>query len=313
MEHYLYKLNFRTALHIGRDGGGASLDDGQMTIHADTLVAALCCEAVRSHHLDQLVSYLADGTLTISDALPYAGEELYLPKPILFVKNQNREGDAATKKALKGVEYIPLSYFQEYLQGLSQPQIDIENLRRDFGQLTVSTRVAIKGQNPLLPYHVAAWKFKPSCGLYLVVRTQHDSAQSLLESLLSSLGLSGIGGKQSSGWGKFRVHSSPVPEQLQHMLADQQASYHMLLGTALPVDQELEDTLKDGWYALVRRGGFIRSNTYAPGQFKKRTIYMLAPGSCLRRRFKGGLFDLSDNGAHPIWRCGNTLFAGVNI
>ena len=81
MEHYLYKLNFRTALHIGRDGGGASLDDGQMTIHADTLVAALCCEAVRSHHLDQLVSYLADGTLTISDALPYAGEGFICPSP----------------------------------------------------------------------------------------------------------------------------------------------------------------------------------------------------------------------------------------
>ena len=37
----------------------------------------------------------------------------------------------------------------------------------------------------------------------------------------------------------------PSTRQLQHMLADQQASYHMLLGTALPVDQELEDTLKD--------------------------------------------------------------------
>ena len=46
------------------------------------------------------------------DVYKRQGEELYLPKPILFVKNQNREGDAATKKALKGVEYIPLSYFQ---------------------------------------------------------------------------------------------------------------------------------------------------------------------------------------------------------
>ena len=63
----------------------------------------------------------------------------------------------------------------------------------------------------------------------------------------------------------------------------------MLLGTALPIDAELDDVLSDSWYALVRRGGFIRSATYAPGQLKKRTLYMLAPGSCLRFRFRGGM------------------------
>jgi CRISPR-associated protein Csm4 len=104
-----------------------------------------------------------------------------------------------------------------------------------------------------------------------------------------------------------------VPTELLKLLKDEEAPYQMLLGTALPPDSELDEVLEDGWYSLVRRGGFIRSATYAPGQLKKRTIYMLAPGSCLRRRFKGGMFDLSDNGAHPVWRCGNSLFVGVNL
>ena len=70
MDYLLYRLEFSTALHIGRDGGGASLDDGQMGIHADTLLAALCCEAARNGSITELVDYFADGILTISDAPP---------------------------------------------------------------------------------------------------------------------------------------------------------------------------------------------------------------------------------------------------
>ena len=45
MEYSLYRLNFTTFLHIGEDNGAVSLDSSRMTIHADTLFAALCCEA----------------------------------------------------------------------------------------------------------------------------------------------------------------------------------------------------------------------------------------------------------------------------
>ncbi|NLK52425.1 MAG: type III-A CRISPR-associated RAMP protein Csm4 [Syntrophomonadaceae bacterium] len=314
MEYSLYKLNFTTALHMGKHSGGASLDDGQMTIHADTLFSALCCEAARVGQIDQLVKYFADGTLTISDALPYAEEELFLPKPILFVGNKKREGDASLKKKLKSLEFIPLSSFREYLKGLNQPEVNLDKLSGIFGHLTTITRVAIKGNNPPLPYHVAAWKFASGCGLYIIVRFEQDEALDTFETLLANLGLSGIGGKQSSGLGKFKVQQSPVPAELIELIEEEPAEYQMLLGTALPVDAELDKILQNGWYTVVRRGGFIRSENYAPGQLKKRSIYMLAPGSCLPSRFKGGMYDLSDNGgAHPVWRCGRTLFAGVNL
>ncbi len=124
---------------------------------------------------------------------------------------------------------------------------------------------------------------------------------------------SGIGGKQSSGLGKFDVQQSHVPAELMELIEDDQAEYQMLIGTALPVDVELDKVLCNGWYTLIRRGGFIRSQNYAPGQLKKRTMYMLAPGSCLQSRFTGGMSDLSDNGAHPVWRCGSTIFVGVKM
>jgi len=337
MDYLLYRLEFSTALHIGRDGGGASLDDGQMGIHADTLLAALCCEAARNGSITELVDYFADGILTISDALPFAGPELFLPKPVLFTGNKKREGEAGLKKLLKALEYIPLSAFNEYLQGLRRGGSDLEKLRYTFerilkeirqtgpcgvaleklryifGQLTTVTRVAVKGDSPPLPYHVTAWKFASGCGLYVIVRYEREEALDIFTSLLNRLGLSGIGGKQSSGWGKFEARSCPAPKELKQLLDDRQAAYQMLLGTALPEDDELEQVLGNGWYTLVRRGGFVRSSTYATGQLKKRSLYMLGPGSCLAQRFRGGMYDLSAHGAHPVWRCGKSLFAGVNL
>jgi CRISPR-associated protein Csm4 len=313
MDYFLYKLNFTTALHIGTDSGGASLDDGQMTIHADTIFAALCCEAIKQGKIEELYAYFNEGSLTISDALPYQNDELYLPKPVLNVNTKKRERDASSRKALKALEFIPLSAFKDYMQTLNRTEFNPDKFSGTFGNMSVSSRVAIKGQTAPLPYHVAAWRFNPGCGLYIIMRSEQSPALKLFTNLLASLGISGIGGKQSSGWGKFEIRQTQPPDNLLDMLNDSVAQYQMLLGTALPVDDELEEALSNSWYTLVRRGGFIRSETYAPGQLKKRTIYMLGPGSCLRSRFKGGMFDLSDNGNHPIWRNGNTLFVGVNI
>lgn len=313
MEHILYKLNFTTALHIGKDSGGASLEDVQMGVHSDTLFSALCCEAVRCGKIDELVELFTDGTLAISDALPYSEEELFLPRPVIFVEKQRRQGDAGLKKTLKSIEYIPLAFFKEYLEGLGQPEINTDRLHYDFGRLNLTARVAVRDNTPPLPYHIASWRFNPGSGLYIIARAASREAFGVLAALLTALGYSGIGGKQSSGWGKFEVQANPVPDKLDDLLRNDKAKYQMLLGTALPVDNELDEVLSNGWYQIVRRGGFVRSETYAPGQLKKRAIYMLAPGSCLKRRFEGGMYDLSDNGAHPVWRCGRSLFVGVTI
>jgi len=315
MGYFLYRLEFTTALHIGSDSGGVSLDNAQMTIHADTLFAALCCEAVKRGKIDKLVNYFVRGQLCISDALPYHKEELYLPKPILFVGNQQQDREEGLKKKWKSLQHLPLSLFEEYLHGLGDEKaLNPEEIKCDFGQMTTQTRVFINGQDEVpLPYHVASWRFAADCGLYIILRSELAEATQLFEELLHDLAWVGIGGKQSSGWGKFIVKSDTLPPELKKILDDNKAEYHMLLGTGLPEDAELEDVLQGGWYSLVRRGGFVRSESYSDRPLKKRTIHMLSPGSCLRRRFKGEMFDLSQEGSHPVWRSGNTLFVGVNL
>lgn len=314
MDYYLYKLNFTTPLHIGKSSGATSLDDGQMNIHADTLFAALCSEAVKVGKLEELYRYFSDNLITISDALPYKGEELYLPKPILYIKEIKKTNKLANKKALKDLEYIPLSGFKNYLQFITQgTDFNPDNYKAIFGHMTVNSRVAIKGQTPPLPYHVAAFNFNKDCGLYIILKSKDSKGIALFENLLNRLGLSGIGGKQSTGWGKFQVHQDQLHNELVDILKDQEAKYQMTLGTFLPKDEELEQALTDSWYSLLRRGGFVRSATYSSSQLKKRTIYMLAPGSCLSSRYEGEIFDLSADGNHPVWRNGKTLFIGVNI
>ena len=118
-------------------------------------------------------------------------------------------------------------------------------------------------------------------------------------------------GKQSSGFGKFSVEKFTVPKLLLSLLNKEKADYQMLLGIGLPEDRELDKMLEDGWYRVLRRGGFIRSETYAQTPMKKRTIFALSSGSCLKERFDGVILDLSnEGGAHPVWRCCKTLFVG---
>ncbi len=313
MTYSLYKLKFSTGLHIGKSTGGPSLDAGQMTIHSDTIFSALCCESVKRGLLDHLREYFVNNTLIISDALPYFVDELFLPKPIIYIKRSRQNEDPGVKKLLKSVEYIPLSLFSEYMQGLGGMDIDYTSLNYSFGSMIVDTRVSIKDSTQPTPYNMAYWRFNKDAGLYIIVNSKDDAALELFEDILSGLGVSGIGGKQSAGLGKFSLHKSPVPPKLLNILSDDEAEYQMLLGVALPVDEELEDVLEGGWYSTIRRGGYIRSDTYSPMQLKKKTIYALAPGSCIMKRFAGDMLDISDNGLHPVWRNCNTLFAGVKL
>lgn len=309
MEYSLYRLKFTTGLHIGNDRGGASLDDSRMTIHSDTLFSALCCECAGTEGISRLYEYFSDGSLVISDTLPYKEDEYFLPRPVLYTGNYKHEGKPDVRKVLKSIEFIPLSSFDEYLKGLSGSETSYIPQKYEFGGLTSYTRVALK--DPPQPYQVAYWRFAENCGLYIIVQFESQEALSFFEDILSGFGLSGIGGKQSAGLGKFIVEKLTLPEKLKELLEDNGAEYQMLLGTALPDDKELHSALSGGWYTTIRRGGFVRSESYASRPLKKRTMYMLSPGSCLKQRFNGGIFDLSDGGAHPVWRCGKTLFAGV--
>ena len=182
---------------MGLNTTGPSLDAG-IAAHSDTRPCVVNCRMALNR---SLCDYFAGVGTSPHWRAAIQGDELYLPKPILFL-DAKREGKEESKKALKALEYIPLSFFAEYLKSLSGERIDLKQFESSFGVLTIHERAAIKGVEQAQPYSVATWRFANDSGLYILLRSENDAARTF-EETLTALGLSGIGAKRSSGLASF--------------------------------------------------------------------------------------------------------------
>lgn len=312
MPYFAYKCAFQTPLHIGAEHAGNALAEAGMVVRSDTLFCALCHEAVKNGSIEKLYAAVSSGGLIFSDMLPWWRDELYIPKPILHLPREQKDSQnsSAAKKAMKRLEYIPFSRLGGFTRGLDEAELASPLLNPAFGVYHVTAHVALLDNDPPKPYRVGEFTFADDAGLYVIVRCD-DETKPFFGELLANVGYSGIGGRRSSGLGRFEKTECPVPDDFERALRDEDAPYQMLLGTAYPGDEHLDEALKDGWYKLVRRGGFVASDTYACNQVKKQTRYFIDRGSCLARRFNGKIVDVARGGAHPVWRCGKTLWMGV--
>ena len=313
MRDSVWRMSFSTPVHFGSYRGGKSLNHAEICLRSDTLFSALCLEAKKLDRLDELVGYAREGKLLLSDGLPWRRGEWYLPKPIVHLNPEGGARQEGDRKAFSRMRYVPCARFDEYLRGLSSANVDATGMSAEFGVRLMTTRASISGLPETMPFDIEVFRFFPDCGLYCISRCQDHSQEGLLEVLLHNLGYAGIGGKKSSGLGKFSPAREMVPEALLRALSDDEAPFQMLLGTALPTAGEMESALEGGFYSLIRRGGFIESESYAARPAKKHVTYALAAGSCLQKRFAGELADVGMGGAHPVWRNGRTLFMGVRI
>ena len=85
----------------------------------------------------------------------------------------------------------------------------------------------------------------------------------------------------------------------------------MLLSSALPKQEELNQALEGANYLLQKRSGFVSSVTYADEQRKKRDLYTMQAGSCFQHPFQGDIYDVGRGGAHPVYRYAKALFLEV--
>ena len=326
MKYYLYKLNFTTALHIGNDSGRDNLSSSEATIHSDTVYSALCIEAVSygEEFLNRWVELAKSGEILLSDAMPFRKTEYFLPKPAFRRQSVHPLSNPKDRKLLKKLTFVPLSMFHDYLTASDSTPFDICKafaLQKDLAFPEKRQCVAITGQETTKPYFVGDVTFNDQCGLYLIIGVKAEAAKDLLERLLSGLSCNGIGGKRSSGLGKFNYDAPVMMETsedpsirgLLKLLCNRSADYYMTLNTSLPKEDEMEEALEDGGFLLCRRGGFVQSTSYADTFQKKRTVYALAPGACLRNTYTGVFCDLAQGGLHPVYRYLKPMFVGVNL
>ena len=305
MKYKIYKLTFPNGIHVG----SGRLSSAENTIHADTLFSALCIEALHvggEQLLESLVNHARMDKLRISDALPYINDCLYVPKPMCRVKST--EQDPSMRKLFKKMTYIPVDRLSDYLRGTSNPE-EINEEFSKLGKKSVYQKVSIKleGDNEL--YNVGVYEFNENCGLYVILGYEGDDVVGLFEDILDSLQYSGLGGKRTSGYGRF-VASEVTADALESRLL-QESERYMSLSASMAADDELEEVLQGASYKLIKRSGFVQSRTYSERQLKKRDIYVFAPGAVFARKFQGDIFDVSQEGSHPVYRYEKPLLIGI--
>ena len=327
MMYYIFTLKFLTPVHFGDTANGGSLDKFSLQCSADTLFAALCNEAANkgSNTVETLVKKTAEGKIVFSSLFPYwrtADDDLYfyLPKPLLKLEQEEQQSaksfeeikQLATKlKKQKKSTYIRASQINSLLEsGGSDRQFAVP----EFAAPLVAGRVALREEKPL-PYYVGSYVFSEHSGLYFILGVEHEEEFTFIKDLLLSLGYSGIGGKRSSGYGKFELADNDLMlyndgTAIALMLYNEKSKYQMCLAPVCPRVDEI-DVVKQGSYKLIKRGGFIASSA-AKDNIKRNIIYMLQEGSCFPERLRGQMLQQTVDGlAHDVYRDGIGMFVGL--
>lgn len=302
MARKIIKLEFTTPVHFGNK----RLSDAEMTIAADTLFSALYIENMKLGHNDEWL--LND--LILSDTFPYQNNLLYLPKPLLQIRSKE-EGN---HKDFKKLKYIPVNFYKQYVQGDLQVE-DIRDLNAtfDIGEYHVRNKVSLAAQkyDPAAdsePYSVGIFVFNKEAGLYFVAEGCEETINKLDETL-NSLQYSGLGGKRSAGYGLFKYQI--IQDNNLDKLLNVQGEQHILLTTAMAEEKELPEVHPEARFNLKKRSGFIQSTNYSETLVKKNDFYSFAPGSVFPKVFKGNIFNVGEEGQHPVYRYAKPLWLEV--
>lgn len=328
MSYYLYQLTFDSLVHFGQAELGGHLEQITLDYPSDTLFSALCCELARqggNEVVEDFYSKTASGQIALSDLYPYMihdnGEcHFYVPKPVLGgIKTPNKEWreyeqacrDSRQKKAVKKLPYVRAIHLNHYLSALQHGTPFTEKPK--FGEFVLVQKVNCRNEKP---YYVGCYTFHPRAGLYGIIKAE-EADRDWLQRIFTLLGYSGIGGKRSSGYGKFHLYDDfiEMDEQgiyeddgeLYRRLVDNEAAWQMAISMVLPEQEDIPAVARESWYTLRKRSGFID----AAGEVRKRdSLYMIASGSCFSKRIDGSIAVLPGN-EHPVYRYGKGMYLGL--
>lgn len=312
MKYKILKFEFHTSVHFGNGG----LEKSKNTLSSDTIFSALFIEAVKYKKADEFLKLFKEKGMRLSSAFPYIDKEYYIPKPMISL-NKEDEGDSVIKKAFKKLKYIPLSKFDLFINGKLDVKAEEENFRKNFGKFSLIEKVSVldlkEGEESRL-YALETFTYKKESGLYIFVSYEKDDDFKLLREMFESLSYTGIGGKVSAGYGKFKLREDVPDENISKYFIDiKKFKKFMSLSICLPKEDEIERKLENASYSVVKRSGFIASDTYSNTFRKKRDFYMLEAGSVYENEFVGDIYDISekDFGSHAVYRYGLPFFMGV--
>lgn len=307
MTKYIFKLNFKAPVHFGN----GKLGDSENCLFADTVFSALFNEAINMYgenHALKLLNSVNNGHLLLSDLFLYVKNTLFVPKPFVTIESDN-QGDSVLKKKFKKLKFIPVESLSDFVLGKFDPEIS-GNLLKNVGKKSVETKVKINKNEDNVPYNVGVYTFSENCGLYFVAMLE-DNIKDLFVSLVESISFTGLGGKRYAGYGRFEYEYFKAPQEFDERLKDGFERY-MSLSVCLAKENELEKTLDGASYDLVKRSGYVWSDTYSQKPLRKNDMYCFKSGSVFKNTFSGDVFDVSNNGNHPVYRYAKPMFFGLD-
>lgn len=324
MNYLLFKLRFDTAVHFGASDSALSLYSSEDHFLADTLFAALCNTAQSlygNHGADLLCAQAKAGELLLSDSMPWQEDTFFLPKPIITGES-TEDVPSKVRKDMKKLKWIPIDMYDEFWGALDTGKVfDTDKSAYKMGHIGETTKVGKPGSEDGSPYQVGLYYFsrQPQSGLYFIAACNSTEQEEMLTKLVEVLGMSGIGGKTSSGYGRFTLETfinepfDAQTEWLYSALSRNDAKHNVLISASLPREDEMERAVEDASYLLVRRGGFARPDADSAAARKKQTQYFMSAGSVFERRYEGALYEVGRAESHAVYRYGRPMFLGVGL
>ena len=331
--HSVYRLTFKTQLHLGRASGPAQegslgLEKTETYIPADTLFSAICQMWTTFYDTESLTTFLKgyteDSTVLpfmLTSTFPFAKDVYFFPKPLML---------STPSKKSKRVRFVSQSLFQNIVSG-NPPEFNENQLvngeevwmtpeekeqleTSDDDDFTIWTtnirpRVTLGSRNSGSEiWHVQTVQFNTDCGLWFAAQFDSDETKHKIETLLRVLGDTGIGGERNAGYGTFDFTETtleiPTPET---------GSQFVTLAPICPKSPEQLTRLLTGniAYTLNPLTGWVSSTGTAS---RRKQVNMFAEGSVLHASDThiGRLVDLRpDNWEHPVYRYGYAWQVGT--
>ena len=328
MRYEIILFRFTSPVHFGDAAEGGDLGEILSYCRADTFFSALCREAadISQELLACVVEGIQRGKLRFSDLFPWKKAnhcyELYLPRPVMNLPHTEQaetlsyeevREQSGERKKYKKRSFIRASEMESYLQERNI------SAQPDFGKEELRTQYNAREKRP---YGIGAYHFMPDAGLYLILSGDEELAEKL-EPLIKLLGMAGIGGKRSSGFGKYIFEDDPLDlsdentyggddVSLYKMLCAGHSNCYMALSSFLPEKLEVGD-MSSGTGKIIKRGGFAWSREMT-GPAKVSSVYMMASGSCFSKRLEGRIADVNNGSVpHPVYKYGKGLFVGLPL
>ncbi len=334
MDNYtVYRLKFKTQLHLGRSTGAAQtgslgLEKTEIYIPADTLFSAICQTWTTFYDTNSLTDFLNLYTgesetlpFTLTSAFPFADNVYFFPKPITWTDRS---------KESKQIQFVSGNIFRQIIasdppafdkkQLIIGEKVWISDTEKNLLKITdednyeiwktaTRPRVTIGSRNAGSEiWHVEAVQFNKKCGLWFAANFDNDETRHRIETLLRVLSDNGIGGERNAGYGQFEFDKA----ELEIPTAEDGDRFVTLSPICPKSSTQLQQLLTgDVAYTLSPCIGWVS----VPGSDAlRKLINMFREGSVLRKSEErvGRLVDLKpEDYTHSVYRYGYAWQVGI--